>query len=201
MSTNNLINSNNNLNESKRIFDYFIITGLPSKLTAQSQNPDDFKQLTNEEHEKLLFKNIELEAHHLQHDKIDPIVDISVLNRTLNEGIPNGYQCLWETPAGHSANLCCDSMFKQNEMYLLVKRGTDRPPITDIGIFYEGTKERVMEGCTIVRKTIGDNSANLNTSSFNADRVFITYRRANEIACNSLAVIDICVIVKSKVIN
>ena len=56
-----------------------------------------------------------------------------------------------------------------------------------------------MDGCTDIRETIGKNSANLNNSSLNSDHVYLTYRRGNELACNSLAVVDICIINKTKV--
>lgn len=212
MSTNNLINYNNNnnynlANDSQRIFDYFVVCGLPPRLTAQcrgvgaggiakSEKPPN---LTKEEHARLLFRNVELESNKTQCNKLDPIVELAVLNKTLNESVPIGFEAIWRTPAGHSANLCGDAILRQNEMFLLFRRGKDKPPITDIGVFYDGSRETVLEGCFVIKKTVGENSANLNTSTFNADRVYVTYRRANELACNSLAVIDICVILKSKV--
>lgn len=55
-----------------------------------------------------------------------------------------------------------------------------------------------MPGCELITKTVGNNSANVNNSSFSADRIFVTYRRSEELACNLLAVIDVCVIIKSK---
>jgi hypothetical protein len=91
-----------------------------------------------------------------------------------------------------------DTFIRSNEMFLCYKRGKDQPPITDIGVFYEGTHEKVLEGCIVIRETAGGQSANLNNSNFTAERIYVTYRRATELACNSLAVIDICVIVKFK---
>jgi hypothetical protein len=66
-------------------------------------------------------------------------------------------------------------------------------------VLYEG-EERLMEGCYVIRETLNGANANLNTNSLSAQQRFITYRRANETACNSLAAIDVCVIIKSKVI-
>lgn len=130
----------------------------------------------------------------------EPIVDIGIMNKSLNETVPQGYEAIWITPGRHSANLCGEGLFKQNQqMFLVFRRGTDMPPITDIGIYYEGTKEQVMPGCAVIKHTVsGAGSANLNTSNFNfnAERVFVTFRRATDLACNSLAVVDICVIVK-----
>jgi hypothetical protein len=190
--------------EAARIFDYFVICGLPAQLTAQNDNNNlslpgnSLNQLTQHEHDQLLFRNIELESSKPENDKLEPIVDIAVLNKSLNEVVPHGYECLWLTPAGHSANLCPD-LFKQSEFFLLIRRGLDKPPISDIGIFYDTGRERIMEGCSVIRTTVDGYSANLNQSSnFNADKIFVTYRRATELACNSLAVIDVCVIVKSK---
>lgn len=59
-----------------------------------------------------------------------------------------------------------------------------------------------MDGCFVIRETgiVKDKgtSANLNTNPVSSQRRYITYRRANEKACNSLAAIDVCVIIKSK---
>ena len=182
-----------------RVADYFLIVTLPPKLSNLTSQIDD--QITKQDkiHDSLMYPNLEFEySQKLKTDKIDPIIDIVVLNKTLNETVPLGYECLWLTPYGNSANLVGESLFKSNEIFLCVKRGRNAYPITDIGILYEN-QETVMEGCTEIRETVLKNSANLNNSSFNADRVFVTYRRGNELACNSLAVIDICVINKSKV--
>lgn len=185
-------------NENNRIFDYFIVTGLPPILTAKS---DSDQLAEKDEHRKNLLKNAEMDLSSGSNEKKDPIVDIAIMNRTLNEGIPSEYECIWNTPLNYSANLCCEfSMHKSNEMYLLIRRGLDKPPIADIGIYYEGN-ETVREGCTIIKETIGKNSANLNTSSFNTERVFITYRRLDDFACNCLAMIDVCVIYKGKVFD
>ncbi|RMZ98895.1 C-myc promoter-binding isoform X1 [Brachionus plicatilis] len=189
------LNLNSMSNDNKRIFDYFIVTGLPPKLTAKS-GVDSDQVLEKDQHRKLLLKNIEMDLYHANNEKKDPIVDIAIMKRTLNEGIPNGYECIWNTPSNNSANLCCE-IVKKNEMYLLIRRGYDKPPIADIGVYYEGI-ETVREGCTIIKETIGNNSANLNTSSLNAKRVFITYRRLTDLACNCLAMIDVCVINKGQ---
>ena len=185
--------STTNLNETARIFDYFVVCGLPPVLTK-----DGPTNLTPHEHEQLLFKNIEMESSKIETDKLEPIVDIAILNKSLNEVVPHGYECLWLTPAGHSANLTPD-FFKQSEMFILIRRGLDKPPISDIGIFYDGGRERIMDGCTVINKTVDGHSANLNqASNFNADKIFVTYRRSTELSCNALAVIDVCVILKSK---
>lgn len=128
-----------------------------------------------------------------------PIVDVSVINRSLNEPVPPGYECIWLTCGRRSANLCGEGLIRSNQqMFLVYRRGLDRPPITDIGVFYEGPKEQVMADCEVVKTTFGTvNSANLNSNTFlNAERTFITYRRAPQLACNSLAVVDICVVQK-----
>jgi len=188
----------NLLNESnERVVDYVVVAGLPTKLTAIDENDKKLIELNDEQHQELLYPNCELESFKVC-EKKEPIVDLAIINKTLNEKVPIGFECIWTTRAGHSANLSTGALFKSNELFLCIRRGTDKPPITDVGVFYEGTRERVMNGCTVIRTTVGNNSANLNNGSFNVDRVFITYRRGVELACNSLAVIDICVVVKSK---
>jgi hypothetical protein len=215
---------NSNINDSirqnqPRVAEYFSIVTLPPQLTTAIKNHEAKNEINRngdqkleselgvkhdicQEHDKLLYPNLEIEISSLQSqsDRSDPIVELAVINKTLNETVPIGYECLWLTPDGNSANLLGPSLFKSNEMFLCYKRGRDKPPVTDIGVLYEN-KEVVMEGCIDIRETVRKNSANLNSSSLNTDPVYITYRRGSELACNSLAVIDLCVINKSKVIN
>ena len=193
-----------NTSESKiqRVVDYFAVVGLPVKLANKAKseqeesNNDYFSYPCNFEQSASITDN----GRRFHYEKSDPIVDLEILNKSLNESVPHGFECLWSTKAGYSANLnYSESLFKtQHEMFLCIRRGRDKSPITDIGVFYEGN-ERVMNGCHVIKKTVGGNSANINNSSFSGDRIFITYRRSNELACNSLAVIDVCVIIKSKV--
>jgi hypothetical protein len=84
-------------------------------------------------------------------------------------------------------------------MYLCVRRGRDKAPITDIGVLLEG-KEKVMENVSVIETTPHGYPANIFSSSFSRDRTLITYRRAaTMILCNTLAVTGICVIIESKV--
>ena len=201
MNSSNLLNY---LHQSKveRIVDYFVVVGLPTKLTAAtSKTPSDEISTNSANDDHYLYypeTDSEKKGHH--YDKTDPIIELVVLDKSLNESVPQGFECLWLTKAGHSANLNhSESLFKTNhEMFLCIRRGRDMPPITDIGIYYEGN-ERVMNDCVVIHKTVGNNSANVNNNSFTGERIFVTYRRSAELACNSLAVIDICVIIKSKV--
>lgn len=64
-------------------------------------------------------------------------------------------------------------------------------------VLYEG-KQRLMPSCGIINKTPTDLVANVNNST--NMRIFITYRRAlPQFAHSKLAVIDVCVILASKV--
>lgn len=55
-----------------------------------------------------------------------------------------------------------------------------------------------MSGCEIVHTTAHGHSANVNNS--NSSRIYITYRRASEMASSdTLAVVDICIILTNKV--
>ena len=201
----------------ERVIDYFLIAGLPPKLTnnspSSSSSPNENANANESshddrdaEHDRLLYPTDGIldstpssSATAAAAGSREPIVEIGLINKTLNESVPHGFECLWLTPAGHSANLIHDTFIKSSELFICFRRGTDKPPITDIGIFYEGTRERVMDGCVVVRETLTQRfSANLNNSSFIAERIYITYRRAAQMACNSLAVVDVCVIAKSR---
>ena len=64
-------------------------------------------------------------------------------------------------------------------------------------VLYEG-KQRLMHDCGIVHKTPTKQVANVNNA--NNMRIFITYRCAPpQFAHSSLAVIDICIVIASKV--
>lgn len=66
-------------------------------------------------------------------------------------------------------------------------------------VLYEG-KQRLMPSCGIINKTPTDQVANVNNST--NMRIFITYRRAlPQFAHSKLAVIDVCVIIASKVMS
>ncbi|XP_077866097.1 C-myc promoter-binding protein [Saccoglossus kowalevskii] len=128
----------------------------------------------------------------------DPVVDIAVVIKSQGERVPQGFECVETTPTGFSADLNHGSL-RSPAVYLCFRRGTDKPPLTDIGILYEG-KERVMPGCEIVSTTPCGRPANVNNrTGMGNQRIYITYRRSSETAAhNSLAVTDICVILTNK---
>ncbi|RUS86371.1 hypothetical protein EGW08_005889 [Elysia chlorotica] len=162
--------------EDRRVADYFVVAGL-----------DPNQQLPLEE-----FSN---EAITKPSSRLDPITDITVINRSQAEKIPKGYECLEVTPTGYPANLNHGSI-RCPDMFICYKRGRDKPPLKDLGILYEG-KERVMEGCEVVHTTMKGNPANINNSS--SSRIYITYRRAEKSASSdTLVVVDICVILGNR---
>ena len=60
--------------------------------------------------------------------------------------------------------------------------------------------EQVDENVEVIRLTPSGLTANVNNSSVGNENIFITYRRADPLAdCNILTVVDICVVVASKV--
>ncbi|XP_012383334.2 DENN domain-containing protein 4C isoform X5 [Dasypus novemcinctus] len=160
-----------------RVTDYFVIAGLT-----------DTSILLDQEINRLDTKSTGPKA---------PITDIAVIIKSAGETVPEGYTCVEATPSALQANLNYGSL-KSPELFLCYKRGRDKPPLTDIGVLYEG-KERLIPGCEVIQATPYGRCANVNNSSTTSQRIFITYRRAPLIRPqNSLAVTDICVIVTSK---
>ncbi|XP_023389485.1 DENN domain-containing protein 4C isoform X2 [Pteropus vampyrus] len=160
-----------------RVTDYFVVAGLTdtSTLLDQEINRSDTKSTGPKA----------------------PITDIAVINKSAGETVPEGYTCVEATPSALQANLNYGSL-KSPELFLCYKRGRDKPPLTDIGVLYEG-KERLIPGCEVIQATPYGRCANVNNSSTTSQRIFITYRRATPVRPqNSLAVTDICVIVTSK---
>ncbi|XP_029643627.1 C-myc promoter-binding protein isoform X2 [Octopus sinensis] len=161
--------------DERRVADYFVVAGLP-------ETPSPLEESTNE--------SIIKQTH-----KQDPITDICVINKSLAEKEPKGYVCLERTQTGFLADLNHGSI-RCSEMYICYRRGREKPPLTDIGVLYEG-KEKLMSGCEIVHTTAHGHSANVNNS--NSSRIYITYRRASDMASSdTLAVVDICIILTNK---
>ncbi|CAG5134892.1 unnamed protein product [Candidula unifasciata] len=162
--------------DDRRVADYFVVAGLDK----DQQLP--LEEFSNEAITKPSFRQ-------------DPITDITVINRTLGEKIPKGYECIELTPTGFPANLNHGSI-RCPDMFICYKRGRDKPPLKDLGILYEG-KERVMEGCEVVHTTMQGHPANVNNSS--SSRTYITFRRAEKSApSDTLVVVDICVILGNR---
>ncbi|XP_019410342.1 PREDICTED: DENN domain-containing protein 4C isoform X1 [Crocodylus porosus] len=160
-----------------RVADYFVVAGLT-----------DTSTLLDQEISRCETKSTGPKA---------PITDIAVIIKSAGETVPEGYTCVEATPTVLQANLNYGSL-KSPELFLCYKRGWDKPPLTDIGVLYEG-KERVISGCEVIQATPYGRCANVNNSSATSQRIFITFRRAPPVRPqNSLAVTDICVIVTSK---
>ncbi|XP_049652489.1 DENN domain-containing protein 4C isoform X3 [Accipiter gentilis] len=162
-----------------RVADYFVVAGLTDTDTATLLDQEISRHETKSTGPKA------------------PITDIAVIIKSAGETVPEGYTCVEATPTALQANLNYGSL-KSPELFLCYKRGRDKPPLTDIGVLYEG-KERIISGCEVIQATPYGRCANVNNSSASSQRIFITYRRAPLVRPqNSLAVTDICVIVTSK---
>ncbi|KAH0620096.1 hypothetical protein JD844_014692 [Phrynosoma platyrhinos] len=161
-----------------RVADYFVVAGLT----------DISKPLEEEIH----FNDA---CHKLAKPK-EPITDVAVIIKSLGEEVPHGYKCIDVTPSGLSADLNNGSLVGP-QIYLCYRRGRDKPPLTDLGVLYDG-KERLKQGCEIIQATSYGRPANI-SSGTSSQKVYITYRRATEnMTQNTLAVTDICIIIPSK---
>ncbi|KAL0970341.1 hypothetical protein UPYG_G00240660 [Umbra pygmaea] len=158
-----------------RVTDYFVVAGLTDKSRPLEQDLSETKSTGPKA----------------------PITDLAVINKSAGEAVPEGFTCIETTYSGQQANLNHGSL-KSPELFLCYKRGRDKPPLTDIGVLYEG-KERIIQGCELIQATPYGRCANVNNSSATSQRIFMTFRRAGPVQPqNSLAVTDICVIVTSK---
>ncbi|XP_015760385.1 PREDICTED: DENN domain-containing protein 4C-like [Acropora digitifera] len=156
----------------QRVADYFVIAGLGNGTSSNDA--------------------IQFDA---DRNNLEPITDVTVIFKSLGEQPPKGFTCIEKTPAGFPANLNHGSI-RQPSCFLCFRRGTDKPPLTDIGVLYAG-KERLMYGCDFVYDTPSGKEANVNNST--NSKTFITYRRARQkMAHSSLAVTEICIIIASK---
>ncbi|KAK9408128.1 DENN domain-containing protein 4C [Crotalus adamanteus] len=160
-----------------RVVDYFVVAGLT-----------DTSALLDQEGNRSETKSFGPKA---------PITELAVIIKSAGETVPEGYTCVEATPTGLQANLNYGSL-KSPELFLCYKRSRDKPPLTDIGVLYDG-KEVLKPDCEVIQATPYGRCANVNNSSATSQRIFITFRRALPVRPqNSLAVTDICVIVTSK---
>ncbi|KAM8920742.1 DENN domain-containing protein 4B isoform 2-T2 [Pelodytes ibericus] len=127
----------------------------------------------------------------------EPVTDVAVIIRSQSEEVPHGFTCIASTPGGHPADLN-SSLLNNQQMYLCYRRGRDKPPITELGIYYQG-KESLRSGFHVINTTPYSHSANLNSGAPGHQRTFLTYKRATEsLGVNTLGVMDICIINPSK---
>ncbi|KAK9874779.1 hypothetical protein WA026_005585 [Henosepilachna vigintioctopunctata] len=161
--------------EEKRVADYFVVAGLPNE-------PEP------------LDSNFITEGQPKTRQGRDPITDIGVIFPSLGEKLPDDWEIITRTPTGLNADLNHGSL-RTVESYICFKRGSEKPPLVDIGVMYEG-KEYLMADAETVKESVGGHIANVNNST---SKIFITYRRgAVTMPCNALVVTDICVVIASK---
>jgi hypothetical protein len=98
-----------------RFVDYFVVAGLP---------PPDSGLKSSYHCDLYSTKKVD--------EQKAPVIDLAVINKSLGEVPPPGYECIERTPTGLPANLNHGSM-RAPEMYLCFRRGLNQRPITDIG--------------------------------------------------------------------
>ncbi|XP_066490946.1 C-myc promoter-binding protein isoform X2 [Tiliqua scincoides] len=160
------------------VADYFVVAGLT--------------EISKPLEEEIHFNDA---CHKLAKPK-EPITDVAVIIKSLGEEVPHGYKCIDVTPSGLSADLNNGNLVGP-QIYLCYRRGRDKPPLTDLGVLYDG-KERLIPDCEIIQTTPYGRPANINSST-SSQKVYVTYRRALEnMTQNTLAVTDICIIIPNK---
>lgn len=157
------------MDSEKRVADYFIISGISDKFEQNIETKP--------------FINSAL-----------PITDITVIFKGLGEQCPEGYECIETTPNGHSADLN-NGNFKSPNIHLCYRRGTDKPPILDVGVYYED-RERVLPDVEVVFKTPYGRCASTGNTS---PGTFITFKRdKTPTLYGQLVVVDLCIILNNK---
>ncbi|XP_039272461.2 C-myc promoter-binding protein-like [Styela clava] len=164
-----------------KVADYFVVAGLTDTSCVQDV--------------ELPFPTTN---HKINSKTKDPITDICIIDKTLDEQCPQGFTCIDKTPSGLLADLNHGS-FTAHNIFLCYRRGRDRPPLVDLGVYYEGL-ETVKNGISIVETTPSGRTANVNNKSgMGSFPIYLTYRRAEASAPQStLVVTDICVILTNK---
>lgn len=171
--------------DDRKICDYFLIAGLP-------HHAKRIKQKNEQQH--LDYSQQSPQRKKTNSNELAPITDITIIISTLEEEVPEDYYCIEKTPTGFPADLNHGSI-KCPSIYLCYRRGTDKPPLTDIGVFYE-SKDNLMNDSNVVETSYYGNCGNINNGN---SKIYLTYRRSKPDApCNQLVVTDICVILTNK---
>ncbi|XP_029436171.1 DENN domain-containing protein 4B isoform X3 [Rhinatrema bivittatum] len=157
-----------------QLVDYFVVAGLT----------DTSKPLDDESHQRVARPT-------------EPITDVTVIVRALGEEVPEGFTCIENTPTGHPADLNA-GILSTSQKYICYRRGRDKPPIIELGVFYEG-KDHLNLDYQVIDTTPYSHSANLNSGGPGHHHTFLMYRRAlRSQGLNMLGVTDICIINPSK---
>ncbi|NXT35112.1 MYCPP protein, partial [Pelecanoides urinatrix] len=119
-----------------RVADYFVVAGLT----------DISKPLEEEIH----FNDA---CHKIAKPK-EPITDVTVINKSLGEEVPQGYKCIDVTPSGLSADLNNGSLVGP-QIYLCYRRGRDKPPLTDLGNADFSRFRLVLRTCCVTMSITG----------------------------------------------
>lgn len=156
--------------DERRVADYFIVSGV----SENTEHNAESKPVIN---------------------SVLPITDITVIIKALGEQCPIGYDCIEFTPTGHVADLN-NGNFKSPNLHICYRRGSDKPPLVDVGVFYQD-KDRLLQDVEVVSETPYGRSANTGNSTQKG--TFISFRRAKT---NSPyvqpVVVDLCVILNNK---
>ncbi|EHB07781.1 DENN domain-containing protein 4B [Heterocephalus glaber] len=127
----------------------------------------------------------------------DPITDVAVIARALGEEVPQGYTCIQTSAGGHALELSA-GLLGGNQPAICYRRGHDKPPLVELGVFYEG-KDRPKPGFHVLDTTPYSHSANLAPPGPGHARTYLTYRRAAEGAgLHVLGITDLCLVLPSK---
>jgi hypothetical protein len=158
----------------ERLADYFLVVGL-------GRNVSRFE----------LFPSDEVD---IQTTPQDPITDIAVVFRKY-EASPKGYHCIEKTPGGHTANLNSGTLFG-GAIHLCYRRGRDKPPITEISVFYTSTKQPhpPPPGHETIAFSVGGRPADLNKGG---TPTYITIKRGMLYGHNT-AITELCLIMPGK---
>uniref|UniRef100_A0AC35TXW4 Glutathione S-transferase n=1 Tax=Rhabditophanes sp. KR3021 TaxID=114890 RepID=A0AC35TXW4_9BILA len=125
----------------------------------------------------------------------DPIVEIEVIFPKLDESIPPGFTILASTPNGSTADLNYGTIPFMS-CFICYRRGTDLPPITDIGVVDWAKRERSQSGTVSIITTRKGNCASISNSFLK--KLFLVYKRADSVDGSGMIVADICIINESK---
>ncbi|CAL1604637.1 unnamed protein product [Knipowitschia caucasica] len=154
----------------QRVADYFVVAGLTDPHTPLE------------------------EPHPRPPPPLPPITDVSVVLRSQGEELPPGFTCVESTPSGLTADLNSGGLMAP-QVFVCYRRGRDKPPLTDLGVVYDG-KERVRPGCSLVQTSAGGRVASISGNT--PQRIFISYRRAAPGEPQGPVLTDICIIQPAK---
>uniref|UniRef100_A0A0V0J3B2 C-myc promoter-binding protein n=1 Tax=Schistocephalus solidus TaxID=70667 RepID=A0A0V0J3B2_SCHSO len=171
----------------QQVAEYFVVCGLPCEPTAY-----DLSEVLVNGEEIVLSESGRLDFTEYS----PPIVDIQLISALDQDNPPFGYEIV-----RHSYNRAGNALIRalnSDDLYICYRRGYDKPPIADIGIYSDSSHLSLKKKAILIERTVGGRSAALGKHRLSSPSYLSVMRVNKNYGIDQLALTDLCVIFKNK---